>query len=998
MPDLSGYRAAASVYDEVSKAGFQIGADMRQQKLNNLILEAEASGMTAGATYDKDGNLVPLTNLDLDAAIEEQVIGAGEKKALRDAYRQSAIKTYQASISTDALKMASQALTMNPSNPNAIRGNLRGYLEGLDVPEEVMQFVKPSIVRAFTSVESQAFANQQKESRELTKQKNLENINNIAEEMATLTAKGSGNNPAVAAGHNKMLNELSNDMEGSFDALRTIGYNDTEIQNIREGVAVKIAARSAQAHVERIYQSTGSTIQALAEAEKARNEFLDDPNIDADKMYGVMVNRISELSKIDNLILQEQVKSNSDNYDSARLGIAIGDITNVDQILNEDVDDGQKASLIGMLGEVSRGGLSAKAAIEKSELAYRKEQFDKLMTPFIDEFGDQSERERNSVIITRMYQAGLLPAAKFNEFVKQSNSIVKDAIKRGADAQFALLESNMTEQSGYAMDPATLREMTPQLIANGYVGDTTKGAKYSMESWETKIGTYASKRSNWLRAEKKKQDSVIRVKNGEGSAADHKVASEVNPVQLEADANGQTIYHSDPMVRDANFEKAVKYSLAYKVLHPDVKNALMGLSSSPNEDLFSARVQLFDKLFDSISRGAVREGVTDYAMGPLHALNLMNKSGVNTLDFEVARILGFEKYRDYTAVSNTINPERVTNHLDAKYGGLSEAIDANFKEAVSISVLDTIYYSLLSTFNAGPYFDSKTELAIKNLASNVPDGGDLEDAYIGDPRVKRVIELSVLQKMSAVAGTGIKIDDEFLRLAIRHSAAELSNDIGVSVNSAGESYLAYKPWVQSARATMGDRAELFPDVSGAVFMDIKTKYLTQFASSLVDPEIRELLESGDGIIDLAANPLAGPEQTYRVVVRDPDTGKATTIMPFYRYDYNYSIQNGAYQAAIKRMQNDSIAQLMSNISFGLTTPFSMRNKIESVIDDLDKENEFESFAEFVSYINSVANPFSDAMPNKKYDARDVEILRDFIAGGMRDEEAYMRKLERLYNE
>ena len=69
MPNLSGFSAAASAWQDIAKAGHSIGADMRKQELNKLILTAEADGRTAGATYDKDNNLVPLTNINTSRAI-----------------------------------------------------------------------------------------------------------------------------------------------------------------------------------------------------------------------------------------------------------------------------------------------------------------------------------------------------------------------------------------------------------------------------------------------------------------------------------------------------------------------------------------------------------------------------------------------------------------------------------------------------------------------------------------------------------------------------------------------------------------------------------------------------------------------------------------------------------------------------------------------------------------------------------------------------------------
>ena len=81
LPDFSGYANAARQYENISDLAFGVGAKMREQKVNDLILEAESAGRTAGATYDADNNLVPLTNLDLDKAIEDQVFSESEKSS-----------------------------------------------------------------------------------------------------------------------------------------------------------------------------------------------------------------------------------------------------------------------------------------------------------------------------------------------------------------------------------------------------------------------------------------------------------------------------------------------------------------------------------------------------------------------------------------------------------------------------------------------------------------------------------------------------------------------------------------------------------------------------------------------------------------------------------------------------------------------------------------------------------------------------------------------------
>ena len=119
-PDLSGYKSLADSYNSIADVVFNIGTDIRTEKLNDLIIEAEKEGATAGSTYDAEGNLVPLTDLSISKNIESQVIGRREKKELKKAYTDSAIKTYTSNISNEAYLAAQDLLSNNPNDPQAI--------------------------------------------------------------------------------------------------------------------------------------------------------------------------------------------------------------------------------------------------------------------------------------------------------------------------------------------------------------------------------------------------------------------------------------------------------------------------------------------------------------------------------------------------------------------------------------------------------------------------------------------------------------------------------------------------------------------------------------------------------------------------------------------------------------------------------------------------------------------------------------------------------------
>ena len=133
MPDLSGFsQAAARAYDQVAQMTYKLGTSMRSAKLNNLLIEAEKAGLTAGSTYDQDGNIVPLTNLDLSSDITSQVMSENERKALREAYKQGAIKTYSVSISNAAEAAATESYINNENNPSAILSAQKTFIEGYE--------------------------------------------------------------------------------------------------------------------------------------------------------------------------------------------------------------------------------------------------------------------------------------------------------------------------------------------------------------------------------------------------------------------------------------------------------------------------------------------------------------------------------------------------------------------------------------------------------------------------------------------------------------------------------------------------------------------------------------------------------------------------------------------------------------------------------------------------------------------------------------------------
>ena len=167
--------------------------------------------------------------------------------------------------------------------------------------DEVKNFVMPNIVAQFQTQESEANANLILQQKKVKEKIHLENIADLTGRISTLASKGPGTNPAAGAGMQKMMDELQQELKGSYEALESIGYDETQISDIQEGV--NRSERVVESHIERLYYSANESggngfSQSLMEIEKVRTEFADDPNIDQDQVAQGMTNHLQRLVNI----------------------------------------------------------------------------------------------------------------------------------------------------------------------------------------------------------------------------------------------------------------------------------------------------------------------------------------------------------------------------------------------------------------------------------------------------------------------------------------------------------------------------------------------------------------------------------------------------------------------------------------------------------------------------------------------------------------------------
>ena len=183
MPDLSGFFDSANQLAKVSQLASGIGLDIRKREYNDAIRDAEIDGSTAGAVY-VDGKLQPLVNFDYEKA---SGFVPDDRKKILDQYKKSAIRTYASAASVDIDLAADNALLDNPTDPNAIRGSLEGYLEGIeDLDPRLKSSLTAKATQSFGIAENRAFAAQQKEVKANTIAVNSKAYKNLTVEKSKL--------------------------------------------------------------------------------------------------------------------------------------------------------------------------------------------------------------------------------------------------------------------------------------------------------------------------------------------------------------------------------------------------------------------------------------------------------------------------------------------------------------------------------------------------------------------------------------------------------------------------------------------------------------------------------------------------------------------------------------------------------------------------------------------------------------------------------------------
>lgn len=997
--DFSGFKRAAQIYDNVGRDIYDIGTLQRNAQLSDLILQAEASGTTAASTYDKDFNIVPLRSFEVSDLLKSQAVDKADQEKIESAYRQAAIKTYQSSIALQAKKNAQLALEQFPDQPEQIVANMKGMIEGLELPPEIAPYVLPNIIAEYASVEGQAKAERLRVSNKVKESVAKESINNDFMKIAQISANLAGLPPEEQTQAELMISDLRKSIEGSYQSLETVGYQrEVQIAALEKAGNAMIATRMAVAHVERKFALTGSMLEAMREIELVYQDVRDDPNIDADGLRTAMTTRLGVLQQIKNEQLNENQKRQGLLYTETLLDMKLGKVIDTNQILSLDISDGQKVALLDFASGVASQIQNRKSEADRKTKDANTENFESLMLKIEDPNTPDSVAQEAAFQIQKMWSepsTGIpISASQYSKMTTAMSKRTVAGIKASGDAYMADVDLAIAENRMTTQD---LINETPSLIRKGYIGNKDKGAIYTLQQWSKKIVELDKRTNQSVKEGNEISASLTRVREGTASESDHEKIAGTQNFQLEIGADNLMFGTSDVAVRESNFEKVTKYALAYNTLPPDAIKFLKTIntgnwSDKSNEQIFNSAVMLFDKIFNSVATGVSSDGTSDVAMGDVYATSLMESMGIDTLSYYKARTLGHQKYYDQMA-SMSVKGRRALADVESKLGmSLQDKVATSFSKATTQDRLGFFarHFNFLSTSS-----ERRIEHTFQTLEGQLGLFGDLGNVQLNDP----LFILAIAGEMQSLIATGrVDLDDEgSFEQGLKVAAHNIGDSIGINIDSNDVAYWSLAPWTNDAAQEIGDNplpigkfgSEM--SVQEAVYFDIRESMKRM---SGLSQEVVRLLEDEDTILRLIPEPLIGAEQTYMVQVQDPDTSMSVNVKGGYRFRWETSVLGPVAKLAEQRVKNSGLKQFFSGLNF-LNRNF-LQSEMTYIIRDMQNDmsifshrsegrDEFlTSFTNALKRTYNVAFPYEDFEISPDYDKEDVQILQAFLYSLMND--------------
>lgn len=940
-PDLSGFRAVAKSYEDVARVATGIGLDMRKREYNDLVRQAEIDGKTAGAVFDKQGNLVPLSNFDYGKA--SQAFNKTDQKGIIAAYKKAALQTYVSAASNDIMRQADAALLASPNDPNGVRGALDGYLEGArdDLDPEVYAALAPKAVHSFGVAENRALAQQQKDAKEYAINTNASRFKALSSEKATLMANQGGGNTEMKDNLQARVDEINAEQE---DILTTLGLNEVNeagLQKFRDADTTIVYSKMAQQHIERVF-----TTQSPADAYRAANEFVQkamtDTGVDETIIKTLASQTITNLTAIQRAESTAEKQFRSEVYNDLYRGIVIDGLNILDVMQDPDSDfyelEGtQQATLFNISGQ-------SESARKSSAQAANTQQYNDNMAninaPSVVSKQVHFESLGN---IVEMYIAGTV---NHDDYIKavEAYDETKGVYHKGDRADIgATIQMELGPMSSYARPGVYYlgEDYVKNLERIGVIGDEEGSTYKSRSSYINAVEDYVAKRKEFVDLHKTAASAERRVTAGmKLSSTEEDALVKVkgfDKVRI-VDQNGNKtfvdldFFSEDQNVVQASIDAVASYAvMSQGQMHPAAKSVFeAALQSDEVADLafrimgqaVTAVKKLDPTYNDELAESTflINSNISEEAMGFIRT----------------AQVIGVENARK-SVVLGKENANRNLNEF-VNTNGFGTDADEWFDQTFQNSLEGYKFFTLLNP-TVSPY----DQQMLNQMASNA-GVSNVEGAVLANPYLKQSIKDLFYGRM--LKGHKNAKPETVMRDVIR----QIGTRVGVELNpQTGGLEFVRNPILKQAQGTVpavqfGAPGEAGRPVVQLEKADIDRAVVDMFLNSdtMLNPELIENLQNiGAGRLTAEGRTvLDGPslhyspndyygsgKQTYTVFMRDP-YGKFVPLTTDFHYDFTKVEAYNSFKESAASLETERAKKIWS--VWGLLDQSLVQTGFESI--------------------------------------------------------------------
>tara|TARA_R100001510_G_scaffold57145_1_gene64309 strand:- start:9889 stop:12201 length:2313 start_codon:yes stop_codon:yes gene_type:complete len=559
-----------------------------------------------------------------------------------------------------------------------------------------------------------------------------------------------------------------------------------------------------------------------------------------------------------------------------------------------------------------------------------------------------------------------------------------------------------TGPNAFNIHPNDLLGIVKQAATDGILdkegGPTTK---YLLGKYNSYVSAY----KKHAQREDEKFRAMDAARNGVATESQRKIVQDEVSVNLVADENGSIFNHSNPEIAENNFKKVVKFAREYKMLPTEAEQLLKaGFTASASEESFVTALNLHNEILAQLQSSIADNTDTTIGHAGTIAKHILHQSGIDSLDVWTATQLGYEEYKKHKA--NMVTSLK-SNRTDANLSNLGNVLNDTRSEWLDAYSQYNVL-GMLGHWVFGGDGDKLDEIhhGIDAIEKNQLSGDlSLSDAMIKNEKLSMLFEDMVRNKLNAY---NMDESEENVINAAQSVMHELSNKLGLDVDSDGNVELVLNPWFGKVAASIPPAAQdaLVGGVKGAYFREVERHVLNPL--NPIDDRIREAIKNEDGKFQvISKDDRFGEGQTILWVDND---GQRTLVLENFIYNYELSMDNAMMRAAMNRLQNTSLKYFVEYVSS--VQPKVLKSFQESILADLREDSPFidsstfsgvEGKKRFLGVVEKIHKFMrEDAVPfivatypfgsmegdtstryDQKVDDNDVKILRLFLTNQLR---------------